>query len=842
MQTLQTSGFRISDQQRRIWPGVGESTLNAQCVLRIVGELDTGRLREALQAVVDRHEILRTTFPVPTGLRWPVQAVAEHGRILWREAAEVEACRAKDWSAPFDFAEGPLVRASFVAVSASENILILTLPSLCADAASLRNIVRELRDGYAGEAPETEDAIQYIPLSEWQQAQQDGDDAEQGRAYWRSRKTSPALVLPLQHAPHGDSAFVVASCDVALPLGTAGIERADAWLLGCWIALLGRVSGQSALRVGYTCAGRSYEEFEAAVGPVARVVPVGAELRDGMRFRDLADELEGSIDEAGDWHEFYERQEHEGPSEAVGFELTEWLQDEPSEGPQFELEFQQACAERFQIRLSVTRAGDDIGARIQYDPQVFSSEYVTRLAAQFSTLTAAALEDPFAPFDRLPILSEAERRFVVEDSNRTRVEYRREVCVHTLFAEQVSRTPDGVAVVFDGGALSYGELDRRANRLAHRLRALGVAPEVRVGICMRRSPEMIVGLLAVLKAGGAYVPLEPGYPAERLEFMLADAQVAVLLTERSLIQRLPCPGAQVLCLDDPFDSVVGAQPDSEPESGVRAENLVYALYTSGSTGKPKGAMITHRSLVNYLTWCCEAYAVGSGAGTVVHSPIAFDATITALFPALLVGRRVELLREAEGIEGLPEAMRRSEGFSLIKITPAHLSLLGEAVTDSRTAAQANALVIGGDALSGARLEAWRRLAPKTRLINEYGPTETVVGCCIHEVCERDMADEIMPIGRPIANTTLFVLDSLLEPLPTGVPGELFIGGDGVCRGYLGRPALTAERFLPDAFSGVPGARFYRTGDLTVRYPDGVLSFLGRMDHQVKIRSYRVGRD
>jgi len=288
-----------------------------------------------------------------------------------------------------------------------------------------------------------------------------------------------------------------------------------------------------------------------------------------------------------------------------------------------------------------------------------------------------------------------------------------------------------------------------------------------------------------------------------------------------------------------MDMLCSGQPVCEPESGACPDNLVYVLYTSGSTGRPKGAMISHRNLLNYLVWCLTAYSVASGSGTPVHSSIGFDATITALFPALLVGRTVMLLRESEGVDAIPRALEQAEAFSLIKITPAHLSLLNEFVAGNQLAGKANMLVIGGDALIGSRLSVWRQHAPHTRFINEYGPTETVVGCCVHEAVEGDFARESVPIGRPIANTRLYVLDRSLNPLPAGIPGELFISGDGVCRGYLGRSMTTAERFLPDGFSGTAGGRMYRTGDLVVQQADGVLWFLGRLDHQVKIRSYRI---
>jgi len=863
--TTSGEGYRLSYQQQRLWAGAQSADRNgqtmsvpvSQCVLRIEGEVDAARLQQALQQVVDRHDILRTTFRVPAGLSLPVQVLAPHGSAEWRELdllhsepeqrrAQIDAFCEMDLRGPFPLAEGPLLRVSLIALATSEHVLILTLPALCADSASLLNLAQELRTAFAGDqrAEELEAPIQYIQLTEWQQSQQDGEDAEPGKEYWRRLRATPVVVLPLQNAPRESAAFVPSYCAVPIPPRIAAklrhTERADTFLFACWLTLLWRVSGQSLFRVGITCHGRSFEELQGAMGPVARVVPVSCALQQGLQFRDLTASLASKLDEAEDWQEYYERTSSEGRCEAACFEWNEYPDEAHLRGPRFGLVDLKSDSDRCHIRLSITRAGEDLFAHLVYDPLILASDYVEGLAAQLNTLLCFAIDNPDTLIDRLPLLSEDEWLFVVKECNDTRSAYPHDACLHQLFAAQAERTPHRIAVTFGDASLTYAELDKRANQLAHHLRELHVGPEIRVGIFMHRSLEMMIGLLAILKAGGAYVPLDPVYPPDRLAFMLADSQVPVLLTDRLLRPLLPeADSLHILCLDDAIDQVAGAFPDHEPYSGVGADNLAYTLYTSGSTGKPKGALIPHRGLVNYLSWCSKAYYVESGAGTAVHSSIGFDATITALFPPLLVGRSVELVREAEGIDGLRESMERSEGFGLIKITPAHLSLLNEAIAEGDLADKACLLVIGGDALNGGRLTQWHQRAPQTRFVNEYGPTETVVGCCVHQACETDFASDSVPIGRPIANTELYVLDANLRPQPIGIPGELYIGGDGVSRGYLGRPALTAERFLPDAFSGVSGARLYRTGDLTVRFPDGVLDFLGRLDHQVKIRSYRI---
>ena len=413
-------------------------------------------------------------------------------------------------------------------------------------------------------------------------------------------------------------------------------------------------------------------------------------------------------------------------------------------------------------------------------------------------------------------------------------------CVHRQFEAQASRVPDAPALTCGGATLTYGELNARANRLAHHLRALGVGLEVLVGVCLERSFDMVVGLLAVLKAGGAYVPLDPSYPPERLAYLVGDAGVPVLITREALLGRLEGHEAYAVCLDRPRDrSAIAALPDSNPRAGTRPDHLAYVIYTSGSTGSPKGAMVVHRGLANYLAWAARTYRVGEGQGAPVHSSFSFDLTVTSLFTPLISGRRVDLLDESLGVEQLAEALRRNGDYSLVKITPAHLQMLGEQLVPEEAAGRTRAFVIGGEALTAEHVAFWRAHAPDTVLVNEYGPTETVVGCCVQVVPRDGPVGASIPIGRPIAQTQLYVLDARMRPVPVGVAGELYIGGAGVARGYLNRPALTAASFVPDPFGDRSGARLYRTGDLARWRPDGVLEYLGRVDRQVKVRGYRV---
>ena len=431
-----------------------------------------------------------------------------------------------------------------------------------------------------------------------------------------------------------------------------------------------------------------------------------------------------------------------------------------------------------------------------------------------------------------------EKVFSRRARDRSRLSAARLLCVHRLIEAQAERTPEAVALCSAGESLTYAQLNARANRLARRLRSLGVGPEILVGLCVRPFDSHGGGALGRTEGGGAYVPLDPDYPADRLAFMLEDARTSVVLTESELVCRLPSSSTSVVCLDREWESIA-TEADGNLDGGAGLHNLAYVIYTSGSTGRPKGAMIHHLGLANYLGWCSRAYSIALGQGAPVHSSISFDLTITALLAPLVVGRRVDLLDEDLGIEQLSHALRRSRDYSLVKITPAHLRWLGDELESREAAGRTRAFIIGGEQLTAEHVAFWRQHAPETILVNEYGPTETVVGCCVYRVPRDQPISGPIPIGRPIANTRLYVLDQNLAPLPIGVPGELYIGGAGVARGYLNRPRLTAERFVPDPFGKEPGGRLYRTGDLARWRSDGNLEYLGRVDRQLKVRGFRI---
>ena len=535
------------------------------------------------------------------------------------------------------------------------------------------------------------------------------------------------------------------------------------------------------------------------------------------------------------------------------------------------LEVQQTWIDPGQTKFDMTWHGierdDGLLLAVEYRTDLFDEDRIQRMLGHFQTLLAGILAHPDCPVAELPLLSAAERHQLLVAWNQTQAPLPSQ-CFHQRFEAQVEQTPDAVAVIDPTQQLTYDQLNRRANQLAHTLQAQGIGPESLVGIYLPRSIELMVALLGVLKAGGAYVPVDPSLPGERVRFMLADAQVSLVVTAGAeALGEVVGSAHPTLDLLGEREKLAQA-PDHNPTVSLEPENLAYIIYTSGSTGKPKGTLLTHQGLSNYLHWCIQAYNVAAGGGAPVQSSIGFDATITSLFAPLLVGQPVALLPETHEVEALGQAFQGSDTFSLVKLTPSHLKAIAPLILTpspiySSTHPPAHSLILGGEALHGRDVAPWQQHFPNLRLINEYGPTETVVGCCIYDI-PLDFVGNTVPIGRPIANVQLYVLDPNLEPVPIGVPGELYIGGAGVARGYLNRPDLTAERFVPNPFlrgsvgawkRGSVGAThlpaypttrppihpstLYKTGDRARYRPDGTLEYLGRMDDQIKLRGYRI---
>ncbi len=861
-------GFRLSPQQRHLWSLYQTSSeYYAQCSLLIENGLQPEILYHALTDVVERHELLRTLFHLPTGMKFPLQVIAEHGSFAWqvidlstcnKEAQEaiIEDVLCTERRQPFNFEHGPVLHTTLLRLASDKYILLLSVPSIYADSHTLRNFVHEISRSYGHclhNTVDNDDVTQYIQFSEWQNTLLEDKDADIGKAYWQKQKDTQgprSTVLPFENIMSVKSEFNYASSSTRFaPQVTVDLDAiANAHkvpmavlLLACWQTLLWQLTAQENIVVGCLFDGRKYEELDRMIGLCAKVLPMSTLFKRNFRFTEVLQRVRQVVDEMNEWQEYFTWSTDTAGTlnnAVCNFEFIDRISTSVVDGVRFTVQEQIACIEPFSVKLICTSSNGLLAAKIQYDVERFSTEAIQCLLEEFSTLAASVSKQPETSVGKLNSLSASELHRLVIELNQTQADYPHDRCIHHLFEEQTARTPDNIAIIFQHQEITYAELNARANQLAYHLRSLGVGPDVCVGVYLKRSPELMVAILGILKAGGAYVPLEMMFPKERLKFVLEDTHLPILVTNSQLLSQLPEHLARLVHLDTEWEEIARSPADNLITSAWPS-SLAYVLYTSGSTGRPKGVMIHQQGLINYLNWCTRAYAVANGCGAPVHSSIGFDLTVTSFFAPLLVGQTVTLLPENQGIEGLIAALHHDAHFSLIKITPAHLEMLNQQLQPLEGTESAQALIIGGSALWGENLTFWQRSRPGTRLINEYGPTETVVGCCMYEVPADFLIKGAVPIGRPIANTQLYVLDIHMQPVPVGMVGELYIGGVGVARGYLDRPDLTSAQFVPDPFSAEPGRRLYKTGDLVRYAPDGNLYFLGRFDHQVKIRGFRV---
>ncbi|MGH8769573.1 MAG: non-ribosomal peptide synthetase [Burkholderiales bacterium] len=842
--------YRLSPQQRAVWlaqQAGGGNAFRARCMLFLDGDLDIHALKRAFERMIIRHQALRMGFRLLPGMAVPLQVIGQGG-AAWQtndlcefspqtQAAKLEAFFEQEHCRDPVFGDTPL-RLSLFTLSRDRHALLISLSALCADSATLRNLVSEIGRTYAGvlqDDGEFVDTVPYLQFSEWQNQlfETEGAEREAGREFWRGSMCPPKL--PFEKRREEPSSFELNS--FALVLDDAALERRydpAIFVLTVWQILLFRLTGEEDICVNVHCEGRPYEELRDALGLFAKDLPIRCQLTAGLTFDDVLRECERGLNDAREWQDYWEPR-LEVTQDAIAFEYEEPVAPYWAGGVTFSLARQYCCSDRYKLKLAITKsAGQMLHTVFYYNRKAFDRDTVSRISDCFAALLQSAIRDPDCAISRLSILRPRDRQRLLADLSRTRTDPIDLKCVHHRFEEQVARTPNDIALVCGEQRLTYADLNRRANRVAHRLRRLGVKPDTCIALYVGRSTEALVGVLGILKAGGAYVPLNPEYPRSRLAYLLGDIRAAVLLTEQSLLVAPPDFAGEVICVDDGHTA---DESESDPPPVATLEHLVYVLYTSGTTGTPKGVAVTHRSLSNYTQFIYAKLGLEhKRLAFATVSTLSADLGNTCIFPSLVSGGCLHVLTYDVATDAalFAEYVARYP-IDVLKIVPSHLKTL----QDSEAAILPREyLILGGEASSWKLIE---RIAERgtCRVINHYGPTETTVGSLTFDVDDGRPPAATVPIGRPIANAEVYVLDPHRNPVPIGVAAELYIGGVGLARGYLNRPELTAEKFVSNPFSEDASTRLYRTGDLVRYLPDGHIEFLGRSDDQVKIRGFRI---
>ncbi|WP_436762681.1 non-ribosomal peptide synthetase [Streptosporangium sp. V21-05] len=839
------TGMPLSYAQERMWLGhqldPAGTEYNVCLALRLRGTPDVPALAGALGDLVARHQALRTVYasagglpvasvlpPAPVGL--PVYFADSEEEV--RETAAAEARR------PFDLTAGPVLRARLARLAGDDHVLVLTVHHIAFDEWSMGVFLRELDALYRARAEGLPGPLPPLPASyDEVVAAERAADLGPALRHWRAALAGlPVLDLPADHAPVSGTSAQGAVVTFAVPAATAAALgavarrcRATPYMAGlaAFAALLSRHCGQDDVAIGSTVANRATPHSEHLVGAFFNTVVMRADLSGGPSFTELLRRTRAyCLDALTHQHLPYPMQaEGRTPPFRVLYEMHAGLRGATALGDLAAEPFAfPDTAAKYDLALSLMPGDGDGGlmGHLTYRADLFEPDTARRLAESFVHLLAQAAASPDAPLGTLEILPPARREALLAACRGPEPLGPPDARAHELFERQARLTPQAVALTFGAVRLSYRELNARANRIAHWLRGRGMGPESVVAVRLERSDWLVAAFLGVWKAGAAYLPLDPGLPAERLAHMVADSGARLVLDDAAALE-----------------AETSGHPSGDPgATGApqSPESMAYLIYTSGSTGRPKGVMVPHRGLVNFLRWCVSAYAVGGVGGAPLFSSVAYDMVVPNIYTPLVVGQCLHVAAEDTALDELGAALS-ARPYGFVKLTPGHLEVLAGQLSAEQAAGLAGVLVVGADAFPSRALAFWQALDPAPVLLNEYGPTEASVANCVHTVTG-PIGGELVPIGRPIPGTTMYVLDDAMRPLPMGVPGELYIGGECVVRGYHGRPALTAERFLPDPF-GAPGSRLYRTGDLGRLRADGEFEFLGRIDDQVKIRGFRV---
>jgi len=876
----------LSFAQERLWflhhlepESIAYSMTNT---VRLKGLLSKDALEKTFFEMARRHESLRTTFHSIDGR--PVLRIVPEPSILFdnidlhhlpevEREAEAKRLAEEDARKPFDLTRGPLFRILLFQLEDEEHVMHLNMHHIISDYWSLGVMAGEFAALYTsfvkGEPADLPGLpIQYADYALWQRQLLEGEALEEQLSYWKDKLGGelPVLELPNDRPRPPVQTYRGARKSLTLPKDLTEALRAMSrregvtlfmTLLAAFKTLLYRLTGQEDTIVGTPIAGRNRTELEGLIGFFMNTIVMRTDLSEEPSFRELLERVretalgaythqdmpfEKLVEELAP-----ERDLSRTPLFQVFFNHIVTMGSKPAKLPGLEAETSGDLdrESKFDMTLYVFEDEDGIELRSLYNTDLFDGWRMAEMLKQYKVLLRQIVSDPDQRICDLPLLTESERHQIVVEWNDTAADYPEDKCIHGLFEAQVERSPEAVAVIFEDEQLSYQELNCQANHLAHYLIKRGVGPGVLVGICVERSFDMIVGLLAILKAGGAYVPLDPDLPKARLAFMLEDTRVLLLLTQERLLERLPEYTGEPICLDRD-NGLFQGEPETNPKSITTPEDLAYVIYTSGSTGQPKGILTTHRNVVHHLHFVIHKYRLRQ-SDTILQIPsFSFDASVRDIFGSLMAGAQIVLVRndEAKDPSALVERIIEKHVTCILSIVPSLLAHLTEAASHHRGPTQSlRYILVAGESLP---LTDCRKAQDVfgCKVVNRYGPTECTLISTYHPVPDltdgsQDGHRNIALIGRPIPNTQIYILDKYLNPVPVGVPGEVHIAGVGLARGYLNRPELTAEKFIANPFSENTDAHLYRTGDLARYLPDGNMEFLGRNDYQVKLRGFRV---
>lgn len=874
--------FPLSFAQQGLWfldqLQPNSAFYNIPFTLRLSGQLNIAALQTSINEIIQRHEALRTNFA--TGEGQPVQVIASsfncqlqivnllhlpktEREIEAQELATVEANR------PFNLEREPLFRVTLLQLGETEYVLLFTMHHIISDGWSLGVLLKELTQLYkgfcTGKSPVLPSLpVQYADFAVWQRQWLSGERLETQLRYWKEQlSNAPALLeLPTDRPRPAVQTFRGGYYHTVLPQElsaelTALSKQAGITLfmtlLAAFHTLLYRLSGQDDIVVGTPVAGRNRQEIQGVIGFFVNTLVLRNDLSGNPTFEHLLNRVQEVALQAYTHQDLPFEQLVEAlqptrdlsytPLFQVMFSLDDYLVS-VVELPELTVSSYpvEIGTAKFDLTLSMENTASGLVGVWEYNTDLFDEPTIARISGHFETLLEGIVANPKQSISEFSLLTEQARHQLLIEWNNTWAEYPQDKCIHQLFEAQVEQSPNAVAVVFEGEQLTYRELNAKANQLAHYLQGLGVATEVLVGIYVERSLEMVIGLLGILKAGGAYVPLDPNYPSDRLAFMLEDSSVPVLLTQQKLVEKLPPNSAHVISLDSDWEEIA-AYSEENPSGGVKPNNVAYVIYTSGSTGKPKGVLIEHRSLVNYTIVASAEYGIQERDRILQFASISFDVSAEEIYTSLISGATL-VLRTDTMLDSVEVFLQKCSNWEItvLAIPTAYWHELTTLLNSEKFTLPPSLrlIIIGGEKALPERLKVWlESVGQQVRLVNNYGPTETTVGATVCELSTADTTLKEVPIGRPLGNVQTYILDGNRQPVPIGVPGELYIGGAGLARGYLNRPKLTEEKFIPSPFSNEPASRLYKTGDLTRYLPDGTIEYVGRIDNQVKVRGFRI---